>query len=212
MRQLILAFLLVTSAANAQLASFGFKGGIPVMDAVRKGRFSSLETLDTGRWTVGPTVEFRVGSGFSLEIDALLRGYSIGGNYASPAGPGLSPVFYSTRREVRAWDFPFLLKYRLRDGVVRPFVTAGVSITHESTDYSITTACLGPTSCNPPETPDAPDFQSSASSATRNRRGIVAGAGFEFRHGRIIVSPEFRYTRLNNLGTNQAAVFLGIRF
>lgn len=128
------------------------------MDAIRRERFTPFWTITTERWTVGPTVEFRLYRRLSFEVDALFRAYRLGGTFAYPSGPGLSPVLHSTRREVKSWDFPFLLKYRFSDGAVRPFVNAGLSITHESEDRSSTSVCLGPTTCNPPEFPDTPAY------------------------------------------------------
>jgi hypothetical protein len=112
---------------------------------------------------------------------------------------------------VKAWDFPFLLKYRILSGPMRPFLNAGMSVTHQSTDSSGTTICLGPLPCYPPDSTNSA-FDNFKYENSRNRRGIVAGAGVEFKYGRAKIAPEFRYTRLNNLGTHQAAILFGLTF
>lgn len=72
------------------------------------------------------------------------------------------------------WDFPFLGKYRFQAGRVRPFLEAGYSLSHESLEVSggggehITTY--------------------------RYDTGPVAGVGVEFKHGRLRVEPELRFT------------------
>ena len=210
MRDFIVSFLVAATAANAQFVSFGFKGGVPLMDPIRKERYTPSWTMDTGRWTIGPTVEFRLYRRLSLEVDALFRGYRLGGSYPASPGPGLSPVLYTTRWETKAWDFPLLLKYRFLNRRWQPFVVAGISVSHESTDGTSRSECLGPTSCSLPDLPDP--IMSSTHSDSINRRGIVAGGGVEFKHGRATFAPEFRYTRLQNLSTNQATILFGVRF
>ena len=212
MRQFILLFLAAATAVDAQFVSFGVKGGVPLLEAIPNHRYSSFDTLNTGRWTVGPTVEFRLPFRFSFEVDALFRGYRIEGNKPLYlGGPNLSPLLFSNRQDVKVWDFPFLLKYRILSGPVRPFLNAGMSVTHQSADYSGTTICLGPLPCYPPDSTGSA-FDNFKWANSQNRRGIVAGAGVEFKCGRTKIAPEFRYTRLNNLGTHQAAILFGLTF
>jgi hypothetical protein len=211
MRQSILLFLAAATTVNAQFVSFGVKGGVPLSEAIPNRLFCCFDTLNTGRWTVGPTVEFRLPFRFSFEVDALFRGYRLEGNGPAFLGPNLSPLLISNRQDVKAWDLPFLLKYRILNGSTRPFLNAGMSVTRQSTDYSGTGVCLGPLSCYPPDSPN-PVLNASKFTLSQNRRGIVAGAGVEFKYGRARISPEFRYTRLQNLGTHQAAILFGLTF
>ena len=83
MRNLIL-FLLLPVLAPAQLISVGVKAGIPVTQALPDYVSSSSGLLDTGRWTVGPTIELRLVHGFSLEADALYRAYRLQQTFVSP--------------------------------------------------------------------------------------------------------------------------------
>lgn len=210
MKHLIPVLLTLAIPAGAQVVSFGFKGGVPILDAVPQNRFSSSDRLTTGRWTVGPSVEFRLPHGFAFEVNALFRGFRIQGVTQTSSGPDFTPVAYSQKREVKAWDFTFLLKYRFLQRPVRPFVSAGVSITHQTEDFTIN------------ELP--PLFGGSASGApptllpnarfgdSLNRRGLVAGGGVEIPWKRLKFAPEFRYTRLQNLATNQASILLGVTF
>lgn len=115
-------FLLIAfaSAAHARMATFGVKVGLPVTSAVP---YTNLQEA-TGRRRVGLTVEFHLFSGLSAEADALFRGYSfVQSDAASPGG--------SYRLDAKAWDFPFLPKYRFLGGPARPFVDVGHSLTHK---------------------------------------------------------------------------------
>ncbi len=210
MRSFILILCATAAAANAQVVSFGFKTGVPALDAIPNHRFSS--TLSTGRWTLGPTVEFRLLSHVSVEVDALFRGFTLKDSGVNPAGDGTAASSFTSRQENKAWDFPFLLKYRLLTGRVSPFLNGGISITHQSTDISSTFTCQPALGASCPF-PDGGSIQhSSDSSYALNRRGLVAGGGVEFRYEHVTFAPEFRYTRLQNLATNQATVLLGVRF
>jgi opacity protein-like surface antigen len=210
MQRLILIFCASAAAASGQFVSFGFKGGVPAMDAIPAGQFGG--TLHTGRWTLGPTVEFRLFPHLSFEVDALFRGFDIKSNGVTPAHEGVAASVYAYRNDVKAWDVPFLLKYRILTRRISPFVNAGVSITHQSADYSSNVTCQP----RPGESCTSPDGirldSHSDYSESLNRRGLVAGGGVEFKYGRVTLAPEFRYTRLHNLGTNQATVLFGVRF
>src|SRR5437868_9345221 len=99
MKHLIPILLAAAISANAQFVSFGFKVGAPILDAVPKGRYSSFDALTTGRWTGGPSVEFRLPFRFALEVNELFRGFRLQGNTPSTAGPDLGPLWYMTKRE-----------------------------------------------------------------------------------------------------------------
>src|SRR4051794_41129139 len=110
MRHSILPLFLFAAAfsASAQIVSFGVKAGAPITLAA----FEQGDTGKTGRWTVGPTVEFHVTSALSVEIDALYRGYHVNGGGAFLLAPPSNTLIYSFHDEVKTWDFPLLLKYR----------------------------------------------------------------------------------------------------
>lgn len=188
----------------------GVKAGVPLTDA-NPHRASTGFQIDTGRWTVGPTIELRLVRRLSIEFDALYRGYTASTAYTSP-GPDSSLLFFSDRVETRAWDLPLLFKYRFGGASFRPFVTGGYSVTHETSDESYFVSCLsGPTLCRtviPPASLDKTNnFQNS-----RFRRGLVAGGGIEFKFWKMKVAPEIRYSRIDNPNTNQATILVGFTF
>src|SRR5215469_14991577 len=69
------SYFFTAALASAQIVSVGVKGGVPVTQAVAGYYSSPTNILDTGRWIVGPTIDFRLPFGFSVEADALYRGY-----------------------------------------------------------------------------------------------------------------------------------------
>ncbi len=213
MRYLLsISCFLVACTAQAQFVSLGIKGGIPVTPAL-PDLSSTNPYLDTGRWTVGPTVELHLVSGLSFEADALFRGYTVVNTYFL-APPDSSSSQTTVKSSVKAWDFPLLLKYRLPVGAVRPFVDGGYSFTHESTDAFVSFECIpSPVPCVPPGTSVTTIYgtYNSEFQSSRNLNGPVAGVGVEFRHGRIKIAPEVRYTHLNPQ-TNLATVLVGVTF
>lgn len=218
MRHSFLLFFVValTAQAQSQMISFGVKGGIPLTEPVsNSGRFLSntVNTVNTGRWTVGPTVEFHLPWRLSIEVDALYRKYNSDGASVFSYGSEYSSIWSSSRRDVRAWDIPFLLKYRFAGETVRPFISAGGSITHESRDFTFSSSCLGPSSCVPTE------LRSSYSPVSFSRfhdevsrLGAVVGAGIELKYRRVYFSPELRYTRITGPDNNQVTLLFGLTF
>ena len=90
--RLVIPFFLITGLAPAQIVSVGVKAGVPVTPAAPNygGDFQGM--IDTGRWTVGPTIELHLGSRFSIEADALYRAYRQQNTFSSsestfPNGP-----------------------------------------------------------------------------------------------------------------------------
>src|SRR5437879_3885047 len=146
--RLIIPLFLMTALAPAQIVSVGVKAGIPVTEALPyyEGYYPG-RTIDTGRWTVGPTIEFHLISGLSVEADALYRGYREEVDFASEEhsftdGPTAPAISVSSRSDTKAWDFPLLLKYRIGARRYRPFVDAGVTFSHTSTDVTFSQDCL----------------------------------------------------------------------
>src|ERR1700688_701200 len=73
--------LFVSSTFILALSPFGFglKAGVLLNDALSitpGGAINYFE--DTHRFTIGPYAEFRLPSGFSVELDALYRSYDYG--------------------------------------------------------------------------------------------------------------------------------------
>jgi len=201
MRTLLILLTSTVFIAPAQIVSFGVKAGAPLMEALPYD--SAGQYVDTGRWTVGPTVEFHLPARVSIEIDALYLRHRVISSMAVN-GPGVTATLLDFRNSVKAWDFPLLLKYRFGKEAIHPFVDAGFQLTHESSNF--TTRCLSNgAGCASVSIP-AP-FEDSL-----NRAGPVAGAGVEFRRGRLRFAPEVRYTRLNKPSTNQVTILVGVTF
>jgi len=93
------------------------------------------------------------------------------------------------------WDFPLLLKYRFHVGTLRPFVSAGYYFSRESSDSTWLSQCTGKQgSCTPAGYPSNLQF-AGQSNYTSNIRGVVGGAGLEFKTRYITIAPEMRYNR-----------------
>src|SRR6516164_11169187 len=122
-------FFLAAVTAPAQRLSFGVKAGAPVTDA-SPYQYAPYSIVDTGRWTVGPTVELRIVAGLSFEFDALYRGFRRQGSDAFtviPAGvsqgqaSSFTAAYLTFQQNAKEWDFPLLLKYRFTSGPLNPF-------------------------------------------------------------------------------------------
>ena len=109
-----------------------------------------------------------------------------------------------TKRDTNAWDFPALLKYRLSEATIRPYINAGYQYTHESTTFRA--KCLNESGACA-ATLIRPEFEESL-----DRAGPVAGGGLEFRYWKLRLAPEVRYTRLNKPGINQVTLLFGVTF
>jgi len=136
-----LTFLLFFAAAipaSAQRVSFGVKAGVPVTEATPDDN-PPYTMVDTGRWTVGPTAEFRLFRGFSFEFDALYRAFRQENTVVAVLPPGTTVIsisntaFYApSQQNAKEWDFPLLLKYRFHAGSLRPFVDGGEVFAHQT--------------------------------------------------------------------------------
>jgi hypothetical protein len=113
----LLLFLLATAAALAESPfGFGLKAGVPLNDALSTTPGGAIHYFQsTHRYTIGPYAEFRLPSGFSVELDALYRSYSF--RQALSAAPNVS---------TGAWEFPLLAKKSLFGGPVQPYIEGGV--------------------------------------------------------------------------------------
>lgn len=126
MPHLRIAFVLIFVSSTGLLAEspfgFGLKAGVPLNDALSTTSGGAIDYFQsTHRFTIGPFGEFRLPSGFSVEIDALYRSYSF--RQALPAAPSVS---------TNAWEFPVLAKKSLFGGPIQPYVEGGVALSHLS--------------------------------------------------------------------------------
>ena len=112
-----LCLIVLRGLAAAQPVSGGFKIGVPLTDA-----FNAVQNLtyppSASNYELGVYGEVRLPAKFSLEIDALHRGYT----FRSQSG--------ST--SASSWQFPVLAKYHLLGGPIRPFVDGGLAFSHLS--------------------------------------------------------------------------------
>lgn len=190
--------------------SFGIKGGVPLNQAfdVSDNRYS----VDTQRWTIGPTIEFRFPAGFAAGADALYR--RIGSSSARSVG---AASFFSDSATSH-WEVPVFLKYALRQVPFRPFVAGGINLEHADTSGRY--GCSGdPQLCSGPGI-------SASTHSTGSGWGLLAEAGVQLSFGRLTIAPEFRYNRwINGYFTkafpdsgypfgiqNQAEILVGLRF
>ena len=191
---------MATGAALAQSPfGLGLKAGVPLSDALSTSPGGAINYFQsTHRYTIGPYAEFRLPSGFSVELDALYRSYSF--RQALSAAPTVS---------TGAWEFPLLAKYRFPGKFFRPFIDAGVSWDKLSG--------LTQTVRNAVSTGSVAELNNSTT------RGFVMGAGLDVKVLLIHLSPEVRYTHwgsahfidpagLISSKQNQAEFLLGITF
>ena len=128
-------------------------------------------------------IEIGLTHGFALEFDAVYHRQGFFYTFAHD-------TLYSTARERdNTWEFPLLLKYKLRFPVLHPFVEAGVA----PRTISGRVAATGQISLNTPATtpPLGPSVPISYSPSV----GFVAGGGIQFNLGRLRLAPQVRYTR-----------------
>jgi hypothetical protein len=172
----------------------GFMIGSPLNDPSSRSSLDSSYTQ--GRWTGGPTAEFHVIHGFSLEFDALYRNYRV--NFSSPfqLGPDVNPYIASNLTKTNVWDFPLLLKKRFTVGSLRPFISAGFQWSNERSNTSYLYRCAGPQgSCSVAGYPPLGFGQTESSTTVE---GPAAGAGIEFKSRYGTIAPEVRFSRPTN--------------
>lgn len=204
-------FCLVT-AALSQPVSVGVKGGVPITDAFATFRGNeSYYATNTKRYLVGPAVQINLPARFAVEADALYK--RLGYQYNA-----FAPQTVTATTVANSWEFPFLVKYSLLPGPVRPFVGAGGSVRHISGIEQVRTTVLAAGSLLNTTVNPAAEFNRTTDA------GFVFGGGVEFKFGRVRIAPEFRYTRwgsenfrdpvrsLLRTNRNQGDFLLGIMF
>lgn len=207
-----LCFFVVSVGAFAQPFGVGLKVGVPLTDALNAASSGNVSYVaNNHHYVIGPSAELRLPFGFSVEVDALYRNF----DYHLTSQTTVANLTSSTSSG--AWEFPFLAKYRLFSGPIRPYGLGGLSFNRLS-GISQTFSCLG-TGC----TSSSGKTSDPAELDHRSSVGIVFGAGLEVKALVIRLSPEIRYTRwgtanfssVNGLlksGQNQAEFLVGISF
>jgi hypothetical protein len=201
--------LAAACSGSAQMISVGVKGGAVLSDTLSQQ--SLFTSATSGTWTGGPTVELRLPYRLSVEIDALYHGSRQTTTYPSAfpinATGDSVPAIFSSQVRTKSWEFPVLLKYRFLNGPVRPFVSAGFSVTQEWNHGFGYPTCLGtPAACS------LLSRRGSIFDSTNNRKGPTAGAGIEFKRRIVTISPEVRYTHLDQPRGNKVAALVGFTF
>jgi hypothetical protein len=157
------------SAAFGQRFAFGLAGGVSLTDDFQRQSYPienyTVTYYSTAKdYIVGPTLEVGLPFHLSVEVDALYRplNFAFMGVYPNGSLEELHPS-----NTVLTWEFPVLAKYRIRTGVLNPFVEAG------------------------------PSFRASGNlnNTGPSHGGFTAGAGVEAHFYKFRIAPEFRYTR-----------------
>lgn len=106
--------------AAAQPVIGGLKIGAPLTDAFNIASSPSLQTItaNANDYTLGPFVEVKLPFKFSIEADALYRGYSFG--------------ISGQTTNAHSWDFPIVAKYHLLKGPINPYIEGGLDFSHLS--------------------------------------------------------------------------------
>jgi hypothetical protein len=113
-----LCLFVLCGLAAAQPVSGGFKIGVPVTDAFSTTQGLAFPPASVSNYELGVYGEVRLPAKFSLEVDALHRGYTFNEQRSSASAS--------------SWQFPVLAKYHLLGGPIRPFVDGGISFSHLS--------------------------------------------------------------------------------
>lgn len=193
--------------------TFGVTAGVPITDPFLAGSLPRLNySFIDHRYTIGPTVEFRLPFGLGLELDGLFNRL----DFRSSAME--VDVTQRSHTTADSWEFPLLLKYRpfrLKGGMA-PFVEAGPSFRVLS-DLHQASQIVGIIQ-GPVVSTDSPvELQN------RFTPGFVVGGGIDLRTGPLHIAPQIRYTRWGwdnfqdpthvfHSDLNQVGFMLGIRF
>lgn len=157
------------------LVGFGVITGGELRDWFDTSQGGSTAFSDnTGRFMIGPTVQFHLTQRVVLEVDAMRRGFG-----AKSSGSVLG-VGFSESSSGSSWEFPILLKRRfLMSQFVKPYLGAGVAFRYLAQSSTVTAA-------DPKNNSTLNDHSTAI--------GIPIAGGLEFRTGVLRISPELRYT------------------
>jgi len=134
----LVCFFAISLGAFGQKVNFGVIAGAGLAEDFRPLPpallpFYSNPNSDT--FIVGPVLEVTLTRHLSVEVDALRR--SVKYTRAIPLADGSSTISFSSTGPT--WQFPLLLKYTFRAGVMNPFVELGPSfLPSQSRQHGIT--------------------------------------------------------------------------
>jgi hypothetical protein len=118
-----LCLLVLVGLSQAQPVMAGFKLGLPLTDAFSTVQGLSYPPASVNNYELGPYVEVRLPAKFSIEADALYRGYTFNSRTSSTSAS--------------SWEFPIVAKYHLLKGPIKPYVEGGLSFSHLSDVQSL---------------------------------------------------------------------------
>jgi hypothetical protein len=195
--KLLLLGGLGAASAYPQNISIGAIGGAPFTDVVSSYNQNNLGFLPKStNFVIGPALQINLPLNLRFEVDALYRPYSFSATVLNPFASGTYTV------SAMDWSFPFLLQYRFKFPVVKPFVEVGASFDHLA------------------------DISSAANNITsgpgtllrRSHASVILGGGVDVKIPFVRLSGELRYSHLGSpdfqaiSNTNQAEVLLGVHF
>jgi hypothetical protein len=196
-----------------QSVSIGAVGGIRLTEDIRSGQIdesipnrisaAGATTSESKRYVVGPAIELGLPLDLALEFDALYRHEGYRSRFDVSISPLFNPIgpfggIQFDRERANSWEFPLLLKYKMRLPMIKPYVEAGYAhriINGSIDDYLLLFRA-------PPEFGGA-SFREYSSTNWRGSHGVVGGLGVQFAFGRWVFSPEARYTRWNNAAVRE---------
>lgn len=188
MRYLLVVFLTCCACA-AQSIAVGVIGGGRVTDDVLsfpspEANGVSLESafrLESRFYDVGPMIEIGLIHGFAVEFDAVYHRQGFFSTFYHDT------LYYTSGERDNSWEFPLLLKYKLRFSVLNPFIEAGVA-PRTISGRVVGTVQADDITLSPPS---SSSFPASYSPSV----GFVAGGGLHFNLGHLRLAPQVRYTR-----------------
>src|SRR5204863_5517183 len=124
--KIALAFLMCHLAGLAEIharpVSLGVEAGVPVTESFDTGFiYRGAFVPTTTRYVVGPAFEVRLGSHFAAEFNALYQPFSF-------RQSNLIGTPSSSKSTGNLWQFPLLLRYRILESPIEPYITAGPSV------------------------------------------------------------------------------------
>jgi len=175
------AVLLSGCGCFGQALSIGVIGGVRTTDDM-----TGAATSESKRYVVGPDVEIGLAFGLGVQVDALYRREGYSSPFSNFAGSD-----YSQER-ANSWEFPMLLKYKFALPLIKPFIEAGyaprvINGTVNNNGFSVNL-----------QTGQRTYGQNHYGTSWDASQGLVVGGGAQLRLGRLLVSPEVRYTHWNN--------------
>ena len=190
--RLLFFVLLTCCACAAQSIALGAIGGgrltadvlpFPSPELNGLNAASSAFQLESRFYDIGPMIEIGLTHAFAVEFDALYHRQGFFDTFAHDT------LYSTTRERDNTWEFPVLVKYKVRLHALDPFVEAGVAprTINGRSAYAAQVSLNTPTT-TPPLGPSVPVSYSPSA-------GFVAGGGVQVNLGRLRLAPQLRYTR-----------------